>query len=115
MKPKSISALIFEVANLDTTLAFYEKLGFRVDKNDGQVALVYLNWFSMEFHLVSDTTTDTKDGPIVLISVAVDDYYQGILDAGISVDGPPRKTINGRREFRAVDPNGYTLLFFEKK
>jgi len=115
MKPKSISALTYRVADLDTTLAFYEGLGFRVDRNDGQVAVVYLNWFSMEFHLANDVDSAPKDGPLVLASVDLDSFYAGALAAGYHPESTPQRTINGRREFSLRDPNGYLMVFFEKK
>ena len=115
MKPKSISALIYRVVDMDKTLAFYESLGFRIDKSDGQVAVVYVNWFSAEFHVSDDIDDSPKDGPLVLVSVEMDAFYEGVLAAGHKPDGEPRKTINGRREFSLRDPNGYQMVFFEKK
>jgi len=115
MKPKSISALVYKVADLDKTVAFYESLGFKVGKNDGQVATAYVNWFSAEFHLANDIDTSPKDGPLVLVSVELDDFYKGVLAAGHTPEYEPQKTINGRREFGLRDPNGYLMVFFEKK
>ena len=115
MKPKSISALVYKVVDMDKTLAFYESLGFRIDKNDGRVAVVYVNWFSMEFHLANDIDDSPKDGPLVLTSVNLDEFYKGVLAAGHTPESEPQKTINGRREFSLRDPNGYLMVFFEKK
>lgn len=115
MKPKSISALVFKVVDMDKTLKFYEGLGFRVDKNDGRIAVVYVNWFSMEFHLVNETDEEPKNGPIVLVSVEVDDFYDKAIKAGYKPESELQKTVNGRREFYLRDPNGYLLAFFEKK
>lgn len=100
---------------MDKTLAFYEGLGFRVDKNDGRIAVVYVNWFSAEFHLVSDIDDGPKDGPLVLVSVEVEKFYAAALAAGYVPESELQKTVNGRREFSLRDPNGYLMVFFEKK
>jgi uncharacterized glyoxalase superfamily protein PhnB len=100
---------------MDKTLAFYEGLGFRVDKNDGRIAVVYVNWFSAEFHLVNDIDDSPKDGPLVLVSVEVDTFYEAALAAGYKPESELQKTVNGRREFSVRDPNGYLMVFFEKK
>ncbi len=115
MKPKSISALVYKVVDIDKTLKWYEGLGFRVDKNDGRLAVVYLNWFSIEFHLVNDIDDGPKDGPLVLASVEVDKFYEEAIKAGYKPESELQKTVNGRREFSMRDPNGYLMIFFEKK
>lgn len=115
MKPKSVSGLVFKVVDMDETIKFYEKLGFRVDKNDGRIATVYVNWFFMEFHLANETDTNLKNGPLVMISVEADSFYSSVIEAGYTPETELQKTVNGRREFYLKDPNGYLLAFFEKK
>jgi catechol 2,3-dioxygenase-like lactoylglutathione lyase family enzyme len=115
MKPKSISALVYKVVDMEKTLKFYEGLGFRVDKNDDRIAVVYVNWFSAEFHLVNDIDDSPKDGPLVLVSVEVDKFYEAAIAAGYEPESELQKTVNGRTEFALRDPNGYLMVFFEKK
>lgn len=115
MKPKSVSALVYKVPDLERTIEFYESIGFKVTKNDGQIAIAYINWFSIEFHLVNETDTSPKDGPLVLVSVDLEEFYKGVIDAGHTVEYEPQNTVNGRREFGLRDPNGYLMVFFEKK
>ncbi len=115
MKPKSISALVYKVVDLEKTLAFYEGLGFRVDKNDGRIAVVYVNWFSAEFHVANDIDDSPKDGPLVLVSVEVDTFYEAAVAAGYKPESELQQTVNGRTEFSIRDPNGYLMVFFEKK
>ena len=116
MKPKSVSALVYKVVDMDKTLKFYEGLGFRVAKNDeGRMATVYVNWFSMEFHLANDIDDGPKDGPLVLVRVNVDEFYKAVVDDGYQPESELQKTVNGRREFSLRDPNGYLMVFFEKK
>ncbi len=114
MKPKSVSALVYKVIDMDKTLEFYEKLGFKVSKNDGRMAIIYVNWFSMEFHVANDINDTPKDGPMVLVSVELEKFYKGAIDAGFTLESELQKTVNGRREFSLRDPNGYLMVFFEK-
>ena len=116
MKPKSVSALVYKVADMDKTIRWYEGLGFKVSKNeDDRLVTIYVNWFSIELHLANETEESPKDGPLVLVSVDVDDFYKAALDAGYTPEYEPQKTVNGRREFGLRDPNGYLMVFFEKK
>lgn len=115
MKPKSVSALVYKVIDMDKTLKWYEGLGFRIDKNDGRLAVAYVNWFSMEFHLTNDIDDSPKDGPLVLVSVEVDKFYEEAVKAGYKPESELQKTVNNRREFSLRDPNGYLMVFFEKK
>jgi catechol 2,3-dioxygenase-like lactoylglutathione lyase family enzyme len=115
MKPKSVSALVYKVVDIDKTVAFYESLGFRIADNDGHIAKAYLNWFSLEFHLAGDIDDGPKDGPMVLVSVDLDEFHQAAVAAGHKVVYGPEKTFGGRREFALRDPNGYLMVFFEKK
>lgn len=115
MKPKSISGLVYKVVDMDKTLEFYEKLGFRIDKNDGRIATAYINWFFVEFHVANDIDDKPKDGPLVLVSVDIEAFHQGVIDAGFTPESELQPTVNDRREFSLRDPNGYLMVFFEKK
>ena len=116
MKPKSVSALVYKVIDLEKTVAWYEGLGFKAGKNDdGRMATVYVNWFSMEFHVANDIDDSPKDGPMVLVSVAVQEFYDAAVAAGYEPESELQKTVNGRIEFSLRDPNGYRMVFFEKK
>ncbi len=115
MKPKSVSALVYKVVDMDKTIKWYDGLGFRVDKNDGRMAIAYINWFSIEFHLTNDIDDGPKDGPLVLVSVEVEKFYEEAVKAGYTPESELQKTVNNRREFSLRDPNGYLMVFFEKK
>jgi catechol 2,3-dioxygenase-like lactoylglutathione lyase family enzyme len=115
MKPKSVSALVYKVIDMDKTIEFYEGLGFKVTKKDDRFAIAYVNWFSSEFHLVNDIDDSPKDGPLVLVSVDIDEFYKAATNAGYKPESELQKTDFGRREFSLRDPNGYLMVFFEKK
>jgi catechol 2,3-dioxygenase-like lactoylglutathione lyase family enzyme len=116
MKPKSVSALVYKVADMDKTIKWYEGLGFKVAKNeDDRLVTIYVNWFSIELHLVNETDESPKAGPLVLVSVELDQFYEAAVKAGYVTEYGPEKTVNGRTEFALRDPNGYLMVFFEKK
>ncbi len=116
MKPKSISALVYKVSDMARTIAWYEGLGFAVAKNeDDRVVTMYVNWFSIEFHLVNEGDDKPKSGPLVLASVEIDTFYERAMAAGYKPEYGPEKTVNGRTEFALRDPDGYLMIFFEKK
>jgi catechol 2,3-dioxygenase-like lactoylglutathione lyase family enzyme len=116
MKPKSISALVYKVVDMEKTIKWYEGLGFTVAKNeDGRLVTIYVNWFSIELHLVNETDNKPKAGPLVLVSVELDPFYEAAMEAGYVAEYGPEKTVNGRTEFALRDPNGYLMVFFEKK
>jgi len=113
MALKSISALGYKVKDLDKTAAFYELLGMRAGKRTDDTYTVYVNWFSIEFQLGKP---EPGNGQITLINVdGVDDFYKELTSKGIKAQGEPAEGNNKRREFTVSDPDGYKLVFFEKK
>jgi uncharacterized glyoxalase superfamily protein PhnB len=50
-----------------------------------------------------------------LVSVELDEFYKAATAAGYEAEYGPEKTVNGRTEFALRDPNGYLMVFFEKK
>lgn len=116
MKLKSISGVVYYVENLEKTAEFYEKLGFRVGKQEGNELTVYINWFWVEFHgQGSDKKVNQNAGAFVYISVdSVDELQKELLASGIEPATDPTKSSMGRKELLVVDPDGYKLVFFEK-
>jgi catechol 2,3-dioxygenase-like lactoylglutathione lyase family enzyme len=111
---KSISALVFYVADLNKTKKFYEDLGFRFGEPKGDYLTAYINWFSVEFH---PGKADSKgSGAQTQLSVDdVDDFYDLVKSKGLKPEGEPKDTPMKRREFILLDPDGYKLVFFTKK
>ena len=125
MKPKSISGIGCYVQDLDKTIEFYESLGFRAGKRTENAAVFYVNWFWLEFVSAPQETKEEfkseaqaeRKGAGIYINVNVDDvdeFYQSVVDAGLSPSSEPRDWPYGRREFVLRDPDGYKLVFFEK-
>jgi hypothetical protein len=57
-------------------------------------------------------------GAGLLVHVKVDDiedFHRGVLSKGMKPASEIREPSRGRREFMLRDPDGYKLVFFEKK
>lgn len=126
MKAKSVSGLGFYVQDIEKTAEFYLSLGFREGERSGNYLKIYLNWFWMQFNTVSseekpefvqEAQAEPK-GAGLYINIAVDDvdeFYQQALMAGLKPSSEPRDWPWGNREFAMRDPDGYKLVFFQKK
>lgn len=125
MKVNSISGVLCYASDLDRTETFYESLGFRIGKREAGRLTCYVNWFWVTF-VAADAEEDAElrgeataaaRGAGLLVYVKVDDldaYYQGVVEKGMKPAGEPRERA-GNREFVLRDPDGYRLVFFEKK
>jgi len=126
MKLNSISGLSFLVKDLKKTVEFYEALGFRVGKQEEDHVTCYVNWFSVDF--VADAATTNPEyqresqvpnrgsGAYVQIKVEnADEFYEGVLAKGMKPDAKPEGKRTTGRSFILRDPDGYKLVFFEKK
>jgi catechol 2,3-dioxygenase-like lactoylglutathione lyase family enzyme len=126
MKLNSISGITCEVDDLSRTAEFYEALGFRRGKDESDRLTFYVNWFFVTF--ISREQEDDPElqggreparkgaGLNLYIKVDdVDDFYSGVVSNGMKPVGEPQQGHNRSREFVLRDPDGYTLVFFEKK
>ncbi|HSX31531.1 MAG TPA: VOC family protein [Candidatus Saccharimonadales bacterium] len=126
MKAKSVSGLGLYVQDIAKTAAFYETLGFRMGERSDSSLRVYLNWFWMQFIAISsedqaefqaEAHAEPKGGGLY-INIAVDsadEMYDGVIAAGYEPSSKPRDWPSGSREFVVRDPDGYKLVFFQKK
>jgi catechol 2,3-dioxygenase-like lactoylglutathione lyase family enzyme len=115
MKVSSVSGITFHVRDLSRTAEFYEELGFRRGKEEPGRLTLWVNWFFVTF-VADEGARDTKGvGAFTYVKVDdVDDYYNALVSKGLRPEAEPEK--NGdRREFVLRDPDGYNLVFFEKK
>jgi catechol 2,3-dioxygenase-like lactoylglutathione lyase family enzyme len=116
MKPNSISGVAYSVEDLSRTAEFYEALGFRRGKEEPDRVTFYVNWFFVTF--VAQETDAPQKGAGVYLHVKVDDvegFHEGVLSKGLKPEGAPDKRPSGNREFVLRDPDGYNLVFFQKK
>ena len=126
MKIKSVSGLGFYVQDIAKTAEFYEFLGFRIGERSDTYLKVYLNWFWMQFNAIAsedkegfqkEAHAEPKGGGIY-INIAVDnvdEVYEAVVAKGYTPSSEPRDWPWGTREFVLRDPDGYKLVFFQKK
>lgn len=126
MKAKSVSGIGFYVQDIARTAEFYELLGFRVGERTDNHLKVYLNWFWMSFTAIDsedkeefqkEAHAEPKGGGLY-INIAVDDVdaaHAELVAKGYKPSSEPRDWPWGHREFVIRDPDGYKLVFFQKK
>jgi catechol 2,3-dioxygenase-like lactoylglutathione lyase family enzyme len=125
MKVNSISGISFYVEDLARTTEFYEGIGFRRGKEEADRVTLYVNWFFMTF-IAQDQVDDAElrnegegaaKGAGQFVHIKVDDvqgFYEGLVSKGLEPAGEPQ--VRGpNREFMLPDPDGYKLVFFQKK
>jgi catechol 2,3-dioxygenase-like lactoylglutathione lyase family enzyme len=126
MKPNSISGFTCYVEDLARTAEFYEAIGFRPGKQEPDRLTFYVNWFFVTFAAQDreDDAEARKDAALphkgsgLYIHVKVDDldeYHDAAAAKGLEPVSEPRPRHGGGREFVLRDPDGYKLVFFEKK
>jgi catechol 2,3-dioxygenase-like lactoylglutathione lyase family enzyme len=126
MKVDSISGVTCYVKDLARTADFYETIGFRRGKEESDRATFYVNWFFVTF-IAQDREEDEDlrkeaEAPVkgagMSVSIKVDniaDFHQAVVAQGMNPEGEPERTPSGNREFALRDPDGYRLVFFQKK
>ena len=126
MKVNSISGITCHVEDLSRTAEFYEAIGFRRGKEEPDRVTFYVNWFLVTFiaqdreedaELRKEAELPTKGAGLFLyIKVDdVEDFHKAVLSKGMKPTGELRVQPSGSREFVLRDPDGYKLVFFQKK
>src|ERR671918_2639142 len=126
MKVNSISGITCYVQDLARTAEFYETIGFRRGKEEPDRVTFYVNWFSVTF-IAQDEEKDAelrkearlkRKGSGLFLNIKVDDvedFHKAVLSSGMKPEGEPKLLPSGSREFLLRDPDGYQLVFFQKK
>jgi uncharacterized glyoxalase superfamily protein PhnB len=68
--------------------------------------------------VAQDQTEVPSKGAGVFLYVKVDDvgdFHEAVVSKGLKPEGEPERQPSGNREFVLRDPNGYNLVFFQKK
>ena len=101
--------------DLDTTVQFYESLGFRIGKREDHAATCHVNWFWIRF-IAAEEAGPAPEQPALYMKVDdIDDAYGSVVAQGHLPSTEPRKQrTGGPREFRLDDPDGNSLAFFAK-
>ncbi len=112
IKINSISGLVYNVSNPSKTADFYEDMGFLVGKKEEKYASVRVNWFWVDF---VQSKPVGSSGQFLHVSVTdVDKTYDALKSKGLK-PSEPKNTSSGRTETTITDPDGYNLVFFQKK
>jgi catechol 2,3-dioxygenase-like lactoylglutathione lyase family enzyme len=117
MKVNSISGITCYVEDLARAAEFYEAIGFRRGKEEPDRVTFYVNWFFVTL-VAQDGTGAATEGAGLFLYIKVDDveeFHKAVLAAGMNPDGEPERQPSGSREFVLRDPDGYNLVFFQKK
>jgi predicted enzyme related to lactoylglutathione lyase len=117
MKVNSISGITCQVEDLARTAEFYETIGFRRGKEEPDRVTFYVNWFFVTF-ITQDQSDVPGRGAGLFLYIKVDDvadFHKAVLSSGLKPAGEPERQPSGNREFLLQDPDGYNLVFFEKK
>jgi catechol 2,3-dioxygenase-like lactoylglutathione lyase family enzyme len=126
MKVNSISGITCYVQDLARTAEFYETIGFRRGKEEPDRVTFYVNWFSVTF-IAQDEEKDAelrkearlkRKGSGLFLNIKVDDvedFHKAVLSSGMKPAGEPEVRPSGNREFVLRDPDGYKLVFFQKR
>jgi len=117
MKVNSISGITCHVQDLERAAEFYETIGFRRGKEERDQVTFYVNWFFVTLVAQDQAEAGAKgEGLFVYIKVDdVEDFHKGVLSKGLKPAGDPERKPSGNREFVLEDPDGYNLVFFQKK
>ena len=116
IKVNSISGVTYHVEDLARTGEFYEALGFRRGKEGEGRVTFYVNWFFVTFVAQEAEAPNKGSGVYLYVKVDdVEDFHQALLSNGMKPEGEPQKQPSGNREFVLRDPDGYNLVFFQKK
>ena len=117
MKVNSISGITCHVEDLDRAAEFYETIGFRRGKEESDRITFYVNWFFVTL-VAQDQAEVPAKGAGLFLSIKVDDvddFHKAVLAKGLKPAGEPERQPSGNREFELRDPDGYNLVFFQKK
>lgn len=126
MKVASVAALTLYVKDPLRSADFYGELGFIVSKRSAEHSTIRLNWFKID--LIGQDSEEKEEfqaeaaaeprgsGIYIDLSVAnVDECYNEIIAKGLKPASAPRDWPWGNREFVLRDPDGYKLVFFQKR
>ena len=117
MKVSSISGITCHVEDLARSAEFYETIGFRRGKEESDRVTFYVNWFFVTLVAEDQTEAPTK-GAGLFLYIKVDDveeFHHAVRSKGLEPAGEPERQPSGNREFVLQDPDGYSLVFFQKK
>jgi catechol 2,3-dioxygenase-like lactoylglutathione lyase family enzyme len=119
MKVNSISGITCHVEDVAKAAEFYEMIGFRRGKEESDRVTFYVNWYWFSVTLISQHQAEASTkGAGLFPYIKVDDveeFHRAALSKALKPAGEPQRQHSGGREFVLRDPDGYNLVFFQKK
>ena len=118
MAPLDIAIPTLPARNVEETVAFYDRLGFkmvfRTPDEEGGYAILRRGSFELHFFLWPDLDVESNYTGAYLRVDDVDSLYEEFTAARLPARGAPslggiEKKFYSMREFRVVDPNGNLL------
>lgn len=115
-KPLRELVPLAHVRDIETSIAFYEQIGFKVSNSDGKPGARGWVWLTNgRAHLMLARSArplnpDAQDILYYFYATDIVEYRNGLIKRGIDA-GPlthPEHLLKG--EFRITDPDGYCLL-----
>lgn len=103
---------------------FYQQIGFTLDYIGGPVAILHRG--GCEIHCLDktaarpefkvDANNEKKCGGTYLFlkTDTIDEVYQKAVGQKLNVGQPPQDWPWGNREFSMTDPDGYSIVLFQK-
>ncbi len=109
------SASIF-VADVPGTAGFYiSKLGFAVEEQTERMTMLRAGDFRLLVHVGGPESAPPELAMHLHLWVDdIDEFYQGLVEAGLDLGEAPEDRRWGLRTFHVRDPNGYEWEFVEE-
>lgn len=119
MKVLGLDHIHFTVRDLEEALAFYKKLGFKLERrldHDGESAQLRISPGGVVIDIHLAKTVENPGYNHFAVSVdKMDAAVKELRDQGFKVDGPFDVAATGRRLATIRDPSGFLLQLVEAK
>ena len=118
---KKLDVMVILVKDTLKTAEFYKKLGFTITEETKDRVATQVGDFYIDFHNENSVEVNVESGKepkglgiYIYVNVEnVDEYYQSLLDKGLTPSSKPKNWSWGNREFAIKDPDGYKLVFYQ--
>lgn len=102
------------VRDLDRSLAFYDGLGFELERRTGGFAVLHWQgrlWFLDERPDLPAPADDVERANVRVMVPDVDAIWRRVRDLGLPVAAPIADRHYGLRDFTVRDPDGFGIRF----
>lgn len=117
-----LNSTLLYISNIEASLDFYQKFGFKIDSQDEKSIVVSLNDFQLqlfdkekvEFKQYSEIDPSSVG---IFFYIEVDDVdlkHKELISNGLTPATTPKDWPWGNREFVVKDPDGYKFVIYKK-